>query len=312
MANDRVTISEFEFLSRFDTEAKAVAFFESVRWKDGRTCPHCDHQHTYPHKTRQFFYHCRACRKQFTCKVHTIMHASPLPVKMWLFAMYKVSVARKGISSLQLSKQLGITQKSAWYMLHRIKEACGGDQGPLSGIIEVDETFIGGKAKNKHKDKKPKKIRGTEGKQAVFGMRQRGGKTFAKPVPRTDRKTLVPEIEQRVESGSIIYSDESGTYRELDANKYFHDSVNHSAGEFVNGFVHTNGMESVWAVLKRSIVGTYHHVSFKHLHRYVNEVTFRLNEGNVGNHLMDRITTLCHLSLGRQLPYAMLTKGASC
>ncbi|MYJ22502.1 MAG: transposase, partial [Nitrospira sp. SB0673_bin_12] len=104
----------------------------------------------------------------------------------------------------------------------------------------------------------------------------------------------------------------SGTYRELDANKYFHDSVNHSAGEFVNGFVHTNGMESVWAVLKRSIVGTYHHVSFKHLHRYVNEVTFRLNEGNVGNHLMDRITTLCHLSLGRQLPYAMLTKGASC
>ena len=308
----KTTISEFEFLKRFDTEAKAVAFYEAIRWEQGRTCPRCDSADTYPHKSRSFFYHCRSCRKQFTCKVNTIMHASPLPVRMWLYAMYKVSVARKGISSLQMAKELGITQKSAWHMLQRIKEACGGDHGPLNGIIEADETYIGGKAKNKHQDKKPKNLRGTEGKQAVFGMRQRGGKTIAKPVPGTDRGTLVPEIERIVEPGSVVCTDDHGAYRELDPAKYYHDSVNHSANEYVKGFVHTNGMESVWAVLKRSLMGTYHHVSFKHLHRYVNEATFRLNEGRVENHLMDRIGSLCRLSVDARLPYTILTKGAEC
>lgn len=308
----KTTISEFEFLKRFDTEAKAVAFYESIRWEQGRTCPRCDSADTYPHKSRSYFYHCRGCRKQFTCKVNTIMHASPLPVRMWLYAMYKVSVARKGISSLQMAKELGITQKSAWHMLQRIKEACGGDHGPLNGIIEADETYIGGKAKNKHQDKKPKNLRGTEGKQAVFGMRQRGGKTVAKPVSGTDRHTLVPEIERTVERGSILYTDDHGAYRDLDPKQYYHESVNHSANEYVRGFAHTNGMESVWAVLKRSLTGTYHHVSFKHLHRYVNEATFRLNEGRVQNHLMDRIGSLCRLSLGGRLPYATLTKGPSC
>ena len=308
----KTTISEFEFLQRFDTEAKAVTFYEAIRWEQGRTCPRCDSADTYPHKSRAFFYHCRECRKQFTCKVNTIMHASPLPVRMWLYAMYKVSVARKGISSLQMAKELGITQKAAWHMVQRIKEACGGDHGPLNGIIEADETYVGGKAKNKHRDKKPKHLTGTEGKQAVFGMRQRGGKTIALPVSGTDQRTLVPEIERAVTPGSILYTDEHGAYRNLDPHQYYHESVNHSAKEYVRGMAHTNGMESVWAVLKRSLVGTHHYVSFKHLHRYVNEATFRLNDGRVQNHVMDRIGSLCRLSLDRRLPYTVLTKGASC
>ena len=307
----KTTISEFKFLQRFDTEDKAVSFYESIRWESGRTCPHCDSPDTYRHKTRPHFYHCRGCRKQFTCKVNTIMHASPLPVRVWLLAMYKVSVARKGISSLQLAQELGITQKSAWHMLHRIKEACGGDQGPLNGIIEIEETYIGGKARNKHKSKGQKYSVGTEGKQAVFGMRQRGGKTIAKPVPGTDRRTLQAEISQNVERGSILYTDDHGAYRDINPSLYRHEAVNHSANEYVKGMAHTNGIESVWAVLKRSLVGTYHHVSAKHLHRYVNDATFRLNDGHVGNMLMDRIGSLCRLSLGTRLPYTILTQGPS-
>ena len=305
----KTTISEFKFLQRFDTEDKAVAFFESIRWELGRTCPHCDSSDTYQHKTRAYFYHCRQCRKQFTCKVNTMMHASPLPVRMWLLAMYKVSVARKGISSLQLAQELGITQKSAWHMLHRIKEACGGQNGELAGVIEIDETFIGGKEHNRHGSKHTKRGRGTEGKQAVLGMRERGGKTVAKPVAGTDRLTLWTEIQKTAAPGSTLYTDDHRSYLGLERKQYSHESVNHSANEYVKGMAHTNGIESVWAVLKRSLIGTYHHVSLKHLPRYLNEVTFRLNDGHVENMLMDRIGSLCRLSLGSRLPYATLTQG---
>ena len=235
-----------------------------------------------------------------------------LPVKMWLYAMYKVSVARKGISSLQMAHELGITQKSAWHMLHRIKEACGGDQGPLSGIIEADETYIGGKARNKHHSKKPKRTVGTEGKQAVFGMRQRGGRPlpnpYLEPIEGPYRlKSPIPWNVGACCTQMTMEPTETST-RPL----YSHEAVNHSANEYVKGMAHTNGIESVWAVLKRALVGTHHHVSVKHLHRYVNETTFRLNDGHVGNHLMDRIAALCQLSLGARLPYATLTKGADC
>ena len=303
------TLSIMEVLSLFATEADAVKWFEDVRWNGTPVCTHCGNTENLSRpKTRPDAYWCPACHQRFTVRMGTVMESSRISLQKWAVAMYYTLTARKGISSLQLSKELKVTQKTAWFLLQRIREACELEQFKLENIVELDETYIGGKARNKHQDKKPKNIRGTEGKQAVFGMRQRGGKTFAKPVPGTDRGTLVPEIERAVEPGSVLCTDDHGAYRELDPDKYYHDSVNHSGGEYVKGFIHTNSMESVWAVLKRALMGTYHHVSFKHLHRYVNETTFRLNDGNCEVDTVDRMRALCQGLLGKRLTYQALTR----
>ena len=179
-------ISEFEFLSKFNTEGKAVRFFEVARWPEGRFCPSCGSVDTYAHKSRRYYYHCRDCRKQFSCKTGSVMQASPLPVRTWLYAMYKVSVARKGISSFQMSKELGVTKKTAWHMLHRIREACGNHGLILSGIVEVDETFTDGKESNNRSNKKLRAGRRTISKQPILGFRQRGRKTlpYSQPIGR--------------------------------------------------------------------------------------------------------------------------------
>ncbi len=304
----KTTVSEFQFLEQFNTEEKAVQFFERARWPMGRHCPHCGSFDTYPNKSRKFYYRCREreCRKQFSCKNNTVMQASNLPVKVWLYTMYKVSVARKGISSLQLAHELGISQKSAWFMLQRIKEACGNNAEELGGIVEVDEIFVGGLEKNKHEKKKLHAGRGGTGKACVLGMRERGGKTKAKAVKNRKGKTLKREISGNVHRGSTVYTDDHRGYMGP-GKDFLHGTVNHSAKQYVDGMAHTNGMESVWAVLKRSITGTYHHVSVQHLQRYLNEATFRLNEGHVKNMLMSRIVFLCSKTAGQILPYKTLT-----
>jgi transposase-like protein len=246
----------------------------------------------------------------FTVRTATIFERSHVPLHKWVYAMYLVVTARKGISSMQMAKEIGVTQKTAWFMLGRLREACAGKTGKgnrLSGIIEVDECFVGGLEKNKHAHKKLNAGRGSVGKVAVLGLRERGGETRAMVIDATDTRTLHGAVHAHVKPGSLVCTDEAQGYNGLDGLWFNHRSVNHGTGEYAKGSVHTNSIESVWAVLKRSIIGTWHQVSPKHLGRYVDEVTFRLNAGNVAIHTLARLDSFILAVDGKRLTYERLT-----
>ena len=303
------TLSVVQLFRMFPDEAACYAWLEEARWEGTPICPHCGgiENISQPPSKPNTYWH-KDCRKRFTVTTGTCMHATKRPLQDWIYAIYSVLTARKGVSALQLSKELGVQYRTAWHMLHRIREACGRGDFTLSNVVEVDETYIGGKEGNKHESKKLHAGRGAVGKSAVVGVRERGGKVKAKPVERTDGHTLIGFVEGTVEPGATVYTDDAAAYGALPTmiNQYAHDTVAHSKGEYVRGEAHTNGIESVWAVLKRSIHGTWHHVSPKHLERYVNEATFRLNEGNCEVDTIDRMTEFARGVGGKRLAYADL------
>lgn len=262
-----------ELIDRYDCDQKCRDLLEDLRWPTGVCCTRCgDLKVTDLGKHNR--YECRSCKYQFSVQSGTIMHDSHLPLRKWLLAIYMMVESRKGVSANQLKRQLGVTYKTAWYLCHRIREAMGNDpfSGPtLFGVVEVDETFIGGKAKGKGKGYKGNKV-------IVAGAIQRGGQVRLERIPDVKKATLHDFINRAVlDEAEAIYTDEFKSYLGIEDDDTRHETVNHSAEEWVRGDVHTNGIEGVWSLFKRSIIGAFHKISVKHTDRYLEELEWRFN-----------------------------------
>lgn len=272
--------SLFDLQNELVDEQACIDYLEERRWKGNVVSPFDPTSKVYKCKNNR--YRCKNTGKYFNVKTDTLFHRSSIPLRKWCMAIWLIVSQKKGISSVQLSKTIGVTQKTAWFMAHRIRD-CFRNEGnsKLEGVVQIDETFVGGKNKNRHWDKKVKNSQGRsfKDKTPVFGMKQTDGKVVAKVVENTKAKTLSKEIRKTIKVGSTIYSDE-WNYGNL-SRRYHHEFVDHSRKQYAVGQVTTNAIESFWAVLKRGIIGVYHFVSRKHLQKYVDEFVFRHNTRNL-------------------------------
>lgn len=280
-------------------------YVASLRWPDGPVCPSCGGlEHSYVSTRR--VWKCKGCKRQFSVKVGTIFEDSPLGLDKWLPAVWLAANSKNGISSHELARSLGITQKSAWFVLHRIRLAMQtGSLMKLSGEVEVDETYIGGKARNMHKADRERRLRGKtgmHGKTAVVGSLQRDGEIRAEVVRSVRRRTLHDHIEDNIEAGATVYTDSHRAYESLEG--YAHETVDH-AEAYVDGRVHTNGLENFWSLLKRGLNGTYVSVEPFHLFRYLDERVFTFNQRHLDD--LGRFEMVLSSVTGRRLTYADLT-----
>jgi transposase-like protein len=265
----------------FKDETKARQWLESIRWPDGPVCPHCgsvssDHYKLEGKAHRPGVYKCKDCREQFTVTVGTVFERSKIKLNVWLQAMHLMTSSKKGVSSKQLERMLGVTYQTAWFMSHRIREAMKPGKGGLLGgsgsIVEADETFVGNKP---NRGKKPRG--GFAHKHAVFSLVERSGNVRSFHVPNVTAATLGPIIKEHMSNKSFLMTDDAGQYRILGPVSVGHDTVHHMHKEYVRGNVHTNTVEGFFSIFKRGIYGVYHHVSEQHLHRYTSEFDFRYN-----------------------------------
>jgi transposase-like protein len=309
MKTQAAPLTLIDVIRNFSDPDVCVQFVASLRWSDGPECPMCGGKdHSYL-KTRHIW-KCKACKKQFSVKVGTIFEDSPIGLDKWLCAMWLMTDCKNGISSYEMARDLGIIQKSAWFMLHRVRKAQQSGSimklGSNGAAVEVDETFIGGKSRNMHREVRARKITGTvsNGKVVVMGMLERGGKVKATVINNRDRATLQSNILENVAACAEVYTDELGSYSGLE-DTYNHKVVNH-AEQYVSGQVHTNGLENFWSLLKRGLHGTYVSVQPYHLFRYLDEQTFRYNNRK-GMTSSDRFKLALSQVGGKRLTYKELT-----
>lgn len=292
----------------FPDEESAIKWFEAIRWPNGRHCPHCGSTDTKIKPSgKPQPYRCSDCHKHFSCKVGTVMEGSNLPVRKWVIAIYLMSTNLKGVSSMKLHRDLGITQKTAWMMAQKVRQGWTEGKGMLSGIVEVDETYLGGKYHNMHKSKKPRMVgAGAQDKTPVVAIKERESKNIKARVTKpVSSITLQRMVQETVKEGSTVYTDQNRGYMGLKRKNYRHEAVSHSVGEYVRNQAHTNGVESFWAALKRGYYGTYHRMSPKHLERYVTEFTGRHNVREFDT--IEQMAFLAKGMVGKHLPYKTLT-----
>jgi transposase-like protein len=296
----------------FHNEDKAREWLEARLWPDGPICPKCG---TVGEATlmqgeshRLGLYQCNACREPFTVTVGTLYERSKVPLHKWLAATHLMMASKKGMSALQIGRLLGLSPKTSWFLCHRIRESLRETKiEPIGGkgkTVEIDESFVGGLEKNKHRNKRQHKGTGGAGKEAVFALVERGGRVRSHHVPAVNAKTLRPILQAQVEGATMVMTDEGGAMKKIGGEFDQHESVNHSIGEYVRGDAHTNTIEGYFSIMKRGINGVYHHVSQQHLKRYLAEFDFRYNEReNLGVNDAARMAKSVQGIVGKRLTY---------